>query len=94
MLSLSERKNEHRRVLSSVAKDFSNPILVWPGESDVKSEEEEEDESNDVEYVKIQISHKTFRNHVHTCIHITVRRKSVAICPKREVFSREAVPER
>ena len=48
MLSLSERKIEHERVMSSVAKDFSNPILVWPGESDVKSEEEE---SNNLRYV-------------------------------------------
>ena len=50
MLSLSERKIEHERVMSSVAKDFSNPILVWPGESDVKSEEEE---SNNLRYVWI-----------------------------------------
>ena len=52
MLSLSERKIEHERVMSSVAKDFSNPILVWPGESDERPEEEEEEESDDVRYVE------------------------------------------
>ena len=62
MLSLSERKIEHERVMSSVAKDFSNPILVWPGESDERPEEEEEEESDDVRYVESLQMYNTFSN--------------------------------
>ena len=66
MLSLSERKIEHRRVTSSVTKDFTNPILVWPGESDEsikEEEEEEEDESSRrvryISYFSLLIQTKT-----------------------------------